>query len=59
VGQQHLAAPAPALLLDHDYAAGYRQQANHIKRKRAWAGYGTGAVIQVLLLGLLATSAMP
>ncbi|WP_375418879.1 hypothetical protein [uncultured Hymenobacter sp.] len=40
-----LRAPLPVLLQDSDYGAAYQQQANRLKRGKAWAGYGTGAAI--------------
>ena len=52
VKPHNLNAAAPALLLDPSYAAGYRQEAGRLKRRRAWAGYGTGVGIYALLIGI-------
>lgn len=52
VKPHNLNATAPALLLDPSYAAGYRQEAGRLKRRRAWAGYGTGVGIYALLIGI-------
>ena len=50
VSLYNLRAPTPALLSDPDYNTGYRQQANRIKRGKAWAGYGTGIGAQAVVL---------
>lgn len=53
VAPYNLRAPVPALLQDPDYSFGYRDQAHHIKRGKAWAGYGAGVGLQVVLIGVL------
>lgn len=42
--------PEPVLLQDTNYLAGYQEQANRIKRRKVWQGYGTGIG---LLVGLV------
>lgn len=57
VKARNLGTPAPALLPNSNYAASYYQQANAIKRQQAWKGYGIGVGLQVLLIGMLLSSA--
>ena len=53
VPQRKLAAPGPVLLRDNVYVSGYREQAKHTRRSRAWSGYGVGMGIDALLVLLL------
>ncbi|WP_157886753.1 hypothetical protein [Hymenobacter sp. PAMC 26628] len=57
VKARNFQSPQPALLADADYQRGYQQQANRTKRQRAWAGYGTGAGVWVVLVAVLLTAA--
>ena len=50
VADVRLGAPRPALLAEPAYGPAYRQQAQHLKRRRTWAGYGVGVGLLVLLL---------
>lgn len=52
INTHNLHAPVPALLQDPDYKVGYVQQARHIKRRKAWGGYGTGTGVWVAVLVL-------
>ncbi|MGI4886375.1 MAG: hypothetical protein ACRYFR_15570 [Janthinobacterium lividum] len=58
VKARNLQAPQPALLADADYQRGYQQQANRTKRRRTWAGYGTGAGAWVVLVAVLLSAAV-
>jgi hypothetical protein len=57
VKARNLGTPAPDLLPNSSYAASYYQQANAMKRRQAWKGYGIGVGLQVLLIGMLISSA--
>lgn len=50
---KNLHVPTPARLADAPYATAYQAEATTIKHRKAWAGYGVGLGIQVLLLGVL------
>ncbi|SFQ20690.1 hypothetical protein [Hymenobacter arizonensis] len=50
---RNLDAPAPAMLTNSNYAAGYSQQADATKRRQAWKGYGIGVGLQLVLIGLV------
>ena len=56
VSDRNLRAPKPALLADPAYGNAYRQEAQHHKRSRAWAGYGVGVGVWVLLIGALVSN---
>ena len=51
VADQNLRAPQPALLTDFAYGGAYRREARRLKRGRAWAGYGVGLGVLVMLVG--------
>lgn len=52
---KHLGAPQPALLADPAYGLAYRQEAQRLKRRRAWGGYEAGIGIwTVLIMGIVA-----
>ena len=57
VRDYNLKAPTPVLLQNASYAQGYRQQANRIKHRRTWGGYGVAAGLYVVLIGALLAGA--
>lgn len=50
VSERNLHAPHPELLNDPTYGNAYRQEAHRRKRGRAWAGYGVGTGVYVVLI---------
>ena len=56
IAVRNLQAPHPALLADPVYGKAYRQEAQRRKRDRAWAGYGTGVGVWVVLFGAFLAS---
>ncbi|MGI4740191.1 MAG: hypothetical protein ACRYG7_33895 [Janthinobacterium lividum] len=53
VRDNNLKVPTPTLLQDASYAQGYQQQANQLKRRRTWSGYGVATALYVVLIGAL------
>lgn len=56
VAERNLNAPRPELLQDPIYNNAYRQEAHRRKRGRAWAGYGVGAGVWLVVIGALTVS---
>ena len=56
VALDKLHAPQPALLADPAYDKAYRQEAQRLKRSRAWGGFGAGVGAWVLLLAAVASA---
>ena len=54
-----LQAAVPALRQDADYRLGYQQAAHHIRRRKAWAGYGAGVGLFAGILLLVGWNANP